>query len=257
MELEDQGGGEPQVNSVEDKAREMGWKPLEEFEGDEEKWVNAEIFVARKPLFDKVEQEKRSRKSLEKQLEQTNKALRELGEHNKKIAEVAYQRALKELKAAKKDALRDGEALLAEEIQERIDELKPEEVPVPEVNPMRARIEAWVEDNPWYKTNVEMRNVADGIANAAASQGKSPDEIFELVEKKIKQIYPEEFGPVQKRNPNKDDAPPVEGKGNSAGKKASKFRPTEEQRRFAKAFAASGVGLTEEEYYKQLEQLGE
>lgn len=245
-------------NSVEDKAREMGWKPQDEFEGDDEKWVSAEIFVARKPLFDKVEQEKRSRKSLEKQLEQTNKALKELGEHNKRIAEVAYERAKKELKAAKRDALRDGEALLAEEIQERIDELKPEVVPVVETpNPVAAQIAAWVEENPWYKTNVEMRNVADGIANTAVAQGKSPDEIFEIVNQKIKKMYPEEFGPVQKRNPNKDDAPPVEGKGNSAGKKASRFRPTDEQRRFAKTFAAQGI-MTEEEYYKQLaEEFGE
>jgi hypothetical protein len=243
-------------DTVEDKAREMGWKPQDEYEGDN--WVSAETFVARKPLFDKIEQEKRQRQQLERQLEQNNKALRELGEHNKKIAENAYKRALNELKSAKKEALRDGEALLAEEIQERIDELKPEAVPeVPVVNPIKAKVEAWVEQNTWYRDNIEMRNVADGIANTAIAQGKSPDEVFEIVEKKIKKMYQEEFEPVQKRNSNKDDAPPVETRTAAGGKKASKFRPTDEQRRFAKAFAASGA-ITEEEYYKQLaEDLGE
>lgn len=249
---------EKQVDTVEDKAREMGWKPQDEYDGDEEKWVSADIFVARKPLFDKVEQEKRARKQLERQLEQNNKALRELGEHNKKIAEVAYKRAVADLRAAKKEALRDGEAVLAEEIQERIDELKPEEVPeIPVVNPIKAQVEAWIEDNSWYRDNVEMRNVADGIANHALAQGKSHEEVFKIVETKIKKMYAEEFGPVQKRNSNKDEAPLVEGRTATGGKKASKFRPTDEQRRFAKAFAASGA-ITEEEYYKQLaEDLGE
>lgn len=243
--------------TVEDRAREMGWKPETEYEGDPTKWVNAEIFVARAPLFEKIEAEKRHRISVEKQLELNNKALRELGEHNKKIAEQAYKRALKELRDAKKDALREGEAVLAEEIQERIDELKPENVPeVPEYNPNRAKLDAWVADNKWYVDSLEMRNVADGIANTAVAQGKSADEVFEIVSTKIRKLYPDEFK-AQKRNPNKDDAPPVEARGKTGnGVKPSKFKPTEEQRKFAKAFAAQGI-MTEDEYYKQLEELGE
>lgn len=246
-----------QVDTIEDKAREMGWKPQDEYEGDEEKWVSADIFVARKPLFDKIEQEKRSRISMERQLAETNKALKELGEHNKKIAEVAYQRAVKELRSAKREALQEGEHVLAEEIQERIDDLKPEVVPeVPVYNPNKVKLDAWVAENKWYADNIEMRNVADGIANTAIAQGKQIDEVLELINTKMRKMYAEEFG-VSTRNPNKDDAPNVESRNGNSGKKPSKFRPTDEQRRFAKAFVASGAGITEEQYYKQLEELGE
>ena len=36
-----------QANPVETAAREMGWRPLAEFRGDAEKWVDAETFVSR------------------------------------------------------------------------------------------------------------------------------------------------------------------------------------------------------------------
>lgn len=247
------------VVTIEDRAREMGWKPQDEFEGDETTWVNADIFVARAPLFDKIKIEQRARNSVEKQLEQTNKALRELGEHNKRIAEASYKRALAEFRAAKKDALREGDVVMAEEIQERIDEMKPEVVPViPEYNPSQQKINDWLAENKWYIDNPEMRNVADGVGKHAVASGKNPDEVLALINDRIRKTYPEEFEPVQQRNKNKDEAPFVESRGKTGGGKApSKFRPTEEQRRFAKAFVASGAGITEEEYYKQLEELGE
>jgi len=247
---------EKQVDTVEDKAREMGWKPQDEYEGDEEKWVNADIFVARKPLFDKIEQEKRSRISMERQLAETNKALKELGEHNKKVAEVAYKRAKAELLAAKKDALREGEHVMAEEIQERIDELKPEDVPeVPVYNPNKVKLDAWVAENKWYAENVEMRNVADGIAITAIAQGKGIDEIFELIGTKMRKMYAEEFGVTEKSK--EKDAPHVESRTAAGGKKASRFHPTEEQAKFARAFVQQGVFKSVDEYYKQLAELGD
>jgi hypothetical protein len=247
-----------EVNPVEDRARELGWKPQEEFDGDEAKWVPADEFVRRQPLFEKIESEKRSRIAMEKQLAETNKALKELGEHNKKIAENAYKRALAELRNAKKEALREGEAVLAEEIQERIEELKPEPVPeVPQYNPNKARLDAWYADNKWYLDNTEMRNVADGLAQDAIAKGKSVEDVLEELPAKIKKLYPEEFG-MQRRNPNKEEAPNVETRGAAAaGKKPAKYQPTEEEKKFARTFVAQGVFKNVEEYYQQLAEMGD
>ena len=47
-EKEIQQGVEPE-KTVEDEAKDMGWRPQEEFSGDESKWIEAREFVERKP----------------------------------------------------------------------------------------------------------------------------------------------------------------------------------------------------------------
>ena len=50
-------------------AREKGWRPKEEYEGDAEGWVGAEEFVKRQPLFDKIKVQSKRLKELEKTVE--------------------------------------------------------------------------------------------------------------------------------------------------------------------------------------------
>src|SRR5690606_2745209 len=105
--------------------------------------------------------------------------------------------------------------------------------------------------------DLEMRNVADGIANTGIAQGKTPDEVFEIVSTKVKNMYKDKFE-ASNGKPNIDDAPPTESKSGGAGRKSAlKFQPTEEQRRFARTFVASGAFKSEDEYYKQLQELGD
>lgn len=65
------------VQTVENTAREQGWKPLEEFDGDKSKWVSAETFVAKGELIYKIE-------SLGKKLKDADKAIKMLTEHHQK-----------------------------------------------------------------------------------------------------------------------------------------------------------------------------
>ena len=46
----------PDVDPYESEAREQGWKPKEEYEGDPEKWRPAKEFVERGELFGKIMQ---------------------------------------------------------------------------------------------------------------------------------------------------------------------------------------------------------
>ena len=71
---------DPVVNTdpYESEAREQGWKPKEEYEGDPEKWRPAKEFVERGELFGKID-------VLGRELKETKKALKLLQEHNSKI----------------------------------------------------------------------------------------------------------------------------------------------------------------------------
>ena len=88
---------QPVVNTdpYEDQAREQGWKPKEEFEGDPEKWRPAKEFVERGELFNKID-------SMGKELKETRKALKMLQEHHAKVKEIEFKRAVEELKMAQK-----------------------------------------------------------------------------------------------------------------------------------------------------------
>ena len=45
----------PELSAVEQKAIEMGWKPKDNFDGEETDFIDAAEFVRRKPLFDKID----------------------------------------------------------------------------------------------------------------------------------------------------------------------------------------------------------
>lgn len=245
----------PQPPTVEEAAREMGWRPLEEYEGDPDKWVSAQSFVDRKPLFDKIDSQSKRVKALEKSLNDQSAAIRELTEHNKKVAEAAYKKAVADLKAERRAAIRSGDHDLADQLDEQIDNLKPEipEIKAPEVQPYTAEIKEWMAENPWYEANKELQHIADGFGRAAMSRGLSTPEILVEITRKMKEINPE-----LTRNPNKDKAPPSKAKDHTAtAHKASAYRPSPMQVKIAKTFVDQGVFKTVEEYYKQLRDVGE
>lgn len=242
--------------TIDDRAREMGWRPLEEYEGDPEKWVSAQSFVDRKPLFDKIDSQNKRVKALEKSLQDHNATLKELAEHHKKVAETSYKKAMADLKAERRAAVRAGDHELVEAIEDQIDNLKPEEVPeikTPEPQPYTQEINEWMSENSWYNSNKEMQHVADGFGKAAQARGLSTPEILAEMKTRIKEAYPDFF-----RNPNKDKAPPSKTKDHTAtAHKAAAYRPSAQQQRFAKTFVEQGVFKTVDDYYKQLREIGE
>ena len=93
---------QPHIESdpYESEAREQGWRPKEEFEGDPEKWRPAKEFVERGELFGKID-------TLGKELKETKKALKMLQEHNSKVKETEFKRAVEELKSLQKKHLEE------------------------------------------------------------------------------------------------------------------------------------------------------
>ena len=114
---------------IEEAARAAGWLPKEEYEGDPAKWVSAEVFNARTPLFEKIEQLTRQIKNLDA----NNKAV---VEHYNKVAKTEYDRALKDLKAQKRQDLTDGDLVAAEDIQDQIQEVQDHQKSSPPVTPI-------------------------------------------------------------------------------------------------------------------------
>jgi len=237
-------------SAIEQRALEMGWKPLSEFEGDEDDFIDAKEFVRRKPLFEKIDHQGR-------ELKDVRKALKVLQDHHTKVREAEYKRALQDLREEKKTALREGNEDRLVEIDEEIAEFKANEAvaaanAAKEVAAPHPNFVAWVNRNTWYK-DAELRVAADqvGTAYAASNPSVNPDEVLAYVEKRIKKMYPERF-----TNPNKDKPSAVEGASNQPRKASQKdsFELDEDERKAMNTFVRSGI-MTKEEYISELKRV--
>src|SRR3990172_13012748 len=73
-------------SEMEQRAMSMGWRPKDEWRGDEVDFIEAGEFVRRKPLFDKID-------STNKRLRDVEQSLNQLAHHHAQVKETEFQRA--------------------------------------------------------------------------------------------------------------------------------------------------------------------
>lgn len=250
---------EPSETEV--KASAMGWKAEDQLpEGVD--FIPADEFIRRKPLFDKIESQKRYYDDKIRNVEQT---LNQLAQHHTKVKEVEYQRALKDLRVQKREAMKEGDTVVALELEDKMDslteahqeEVKQEVVQTKQETGPSVEFLSWVKYNDWYLKDSDMHDFADGAAASFVQRSKSSgkaiteEEVFAYVLDKVRKGYPEKF-----ENPNRT-LPGKVSSGTTSGKtKKSDFKLTEEQEDIARNFAKNGV-MTKEQYIKELEGMHE
>lgn len=240
---------ETKTSKYETEARELGWRPKTEWEGDPEDFVEAREFVQRKSLYDKISSVSKDNKELRKVVEK-------LSEHNAKMEEYTRKEILKDLQKARKAALEDGNADALNEIDEAIIDYKLREKeekakPVEQVKePSKEQFEAWQTKNSWFNSNRAMTAFAKDVANEYISEyGRdNPMAVLKHVEEEVRKEFPEKFS-----NPNTKRSTGVEssstGKVNSS---ESKYSLTEEERKIGMSFVRAKAIPSLEEYAKQL-----
>ena len=240
----------PHIDSdpYEQEARDQGWKPKEEYEGDPSKWRPAKEFVERGELFGKID-------SLGKELKETRKALKMLQDHHSKVKETEFNRAVNELKGLQKKHLEEGNSDEYIKTTELLTDLKAEqkarEVMSQQAQPaVDPRFTAWQERNAWYGKDTEMRQFADtlGLGYAQANPGLDPDEVLEYVTNQVKKTFKDRF-----ENPNRTKPSAVEGSSNAQPKKDD-VQLTDDERRVMNTFVRQGI-MTKEEYIAQVKAM--
>jgi len=240
----------PEHSEMEHRALGMGWRPKEEWKGEEDDFIDAKEFVRRKPLFDRID-------STGQRLKKVEEALNQLASHHQQVKEVEYQRALKELRLEKRSALKEGDTTTALELEDKMDELTEQrqqevaEVKTQKSDGPSSDFVVWVKDNDWYLKDEEMHDFADGAANSylhrekAKGHSLTEEMVFRHVLEKVKKAYPEKF-----ENPNRQKASAVSS-GDRSGKPAkSTYTLSEEEEAVAKNFEKQGI-MTRDEYIKE------
>lgn len=238
--------------TVEDLAREKGWRPKEEYNGDSGRWKSAEVFLALDEPIQKIE-------ALAKELKEQKKANHMLLQHHQQVKESEFKRALEFLKLQKKDAFEKGDVDRILELDEQLDLVKetqrqqaavkaaPPPVDTQEIHPAFKR---WVDNNRWYENDPSMREVADalGLTHAQKNTNKTPQEVLEFVTAQVKRMYPEKF-----QNPKRSQGSGVETPTSSKAK-ADTLEMSEEERTVMNTFVRQGI-MSKEDYLKELKAI--
>lgn len=242
---------EREYSSIEIKAIEQGWIPKEDFDGDDSEFIDAPEFVRRGELFTKIEKQS-------KELKAVRQAFEALRTHYTKVKEVEYDRAMKTLKEAKRQATVDGDHERALVLDEKIEEIRSEkdvvqreaaQTAVREPEEYNPKFREWVSRNDWYESNKLMRKTADALGKDLYEEGYAPDEVLDLVEKEIRKEFSHKF-----QNPAAKRAPAVEGTTRGSPSKKDSFSMSPEEEKIMRKIVSTGA-MTEAQYKADLKAI--
>lgn len=182
----------PKISKYEEQARSEGWTDLDEWADrgkDPNDWVDAGEFVRRGELMNRIKGQTKAIKSSHKRIEDLEKAIKTLGEHNKQIAKVEYAKARKDLQRQKLEAIEDRDHETVLDIDDQIAELDSKataldaeeettsETTTEQEFELPTEVNAWVQnpDNEWYSKDPVMRAEADRVAQLYGLQNFDKD----------------------------------------------------------------------------------
>lgn len=255
---------ERQYTEDESKAMDHGWVPKDQWKGPEDEWVPAKVFNIRGELFGRIAKDKHT-------ISELRQSVDALVEHNKKLFDAGYKKALNDLKSEKREALEQGDTSAVMRIDDEIEELR--ENAEKEKREFEQRVQTqrqappvefmeWHENNSWYMNDGPMTAYADAIGKQLLQQtnasGKQVEwsKFYQEVGRKVRQKFPEKFETRTRQTVRNDS---VENGEDSAGTKprTNSFREsdlTEDQRRIMNTILKTTQGLTKKEYLEQMAQ---
>lgn len=198
-----------QPSEAEVKARAQGWAPKDEWRGPDEKWVDAETFLKRGEQIAPIQAERIEK--LTRELEDAKRTIADFAGWRSKVEKDAYERAMKDIKARQREAVKTmDEAAFeaaekdAQELQKKVEQKTEQPGEAPEVA-------AWKSANPWFDADPALNLEAQAIhVNIGRTKpGLTLEQNLAEVTKEIKRRYPEKFGIEE--NPRRKEAPSVEG----------------------------------------------
>lgn len=248
----------PEELTVEQRAREMGWTPPEEWQGNPPKsgFLTAEEFVKRgetiipilrgqnKKLAEDIE-------AMKRQMAELSGAAQSLNEFSQRAIARERQeneRLRRQLEARRDQAVNEGDAQTALAADREIARIDAER---PSIDPgVRREVEQWLADNPWFQTDETMRAWAEGLSQQLRERGYPPGRvILDAVAREARFQFPDRFGGSGARPGAVDGRPGRQRpKGNKRTFDDLPQSARDEYRRFTKQL---GVPMTPEQYLEQ------
>jgi hypothetical protein len=232
------------------EAKRQGWVPQEDYNGPEDKWVDADTFVKKGKEINALL--RKDNDFLKREVSDMKSTMMEFKKFHAETEKRAYERAMADLRDQKKEAISTGDGEKVLQIDDAIDELKSarqveKTQPAPQPDP---EFVMWSEENRWYTNDSQLRTEADMIGEVIKRQNPTliGNAFLTEVTNRVKRMYPEKF-----TNGNRARPSPVEGttapKASSKNGKAFNDLPPEAKAACQK-FEKNGL-LTREQYLKE------
>jgi len=247
---------EPQFTETEQKAIDSGWTPKDQWKGDLAEHRSAKEWVERGEILGKLDYVRRSNELLQRKFNS-------LQRHHQTVFEAATKRAMADLKAAHRNAVRAGDLDAADRFVDQIEKTK--EVAAAQTAELQANeqqvppeYQDFAQRNPWYNTNSGMTAAANafGAAYIAEEPDKAkadPTSIFKVVETRMREQYPQLFGRVRTVTAP-DPVAPAASPIRRSSKEFGWHDLTEEEQTIAKEFEATDT-MTRAKYVAEIKKM--
>lgn len=189
-------GDEPspyEPSPYDDLARQMGWTPRDEFKGDPEGWKTAEQFI--RDGHDIQRQQGRDLREMRSTLDNISRTSAQI------LADRIEQEKTR-LAQEYNAAVEDGDARKSFEIAQKIqglDEQRPQ--------PGKDETAAWIEKNPWYRSDPLAARVAFNVCEDLKHLPVSQQ--LEAAEREVRRVYPQLFNDKPSGKPPPGVNPPA------------------------------------------------
>ena len=184
------------------EAMKQGYNP--DYDGDNKKSPKEYLEVS----FNHNKMLKERNEKLSEKIEQLNDQIERLVSFQTEQKNKAVQAAIEQLKVERREAITDGDHEKVEQIDEKIQAEQQSTV----ANSQHSSIlNAWLVQNPWYKSDENLAIEADIIAQQLfqtgrfSSSNKDYEKLLSIVESKVKSQFSDHF-----KNPKKDNPPEVD-----------------------------------------------
>lgn len=261
--VEEQSESLSEPSAEEQRAIQDGWVPKEkwiESGNDERDHRSAREFNDRGELLKRISEQNRY-------IQKTNQGIEALKQHQGRLYESAYKKAVDDLKKQHSIAVEEGKIDIADQLVDKISDEKAKFAAQQVITQAQAHSQpsqepsqeliAWKTRNRWYDEDEDMRTFADAIGFKFVNQRQgqvTPDDVLAHVERKVKEKF-------MKPEPKKEAAPnPVGGvqntrqKTETKGPKTKKSDLSEDELKGLKGWVDLKMG-TEAEYLAELDKI--
>lgn len=240
----------PQFTEVEERAMRLGWTPKDDWKGDPLAWRPADVWLDRGEMLHELSR-------MKSKLETTEKQVAEAFKQGRTMAEAKFKEELAALKAARREAMQEGDFEKVDRIEDRMEIVKEkqrEQVKAPVANEPPPEFSVFLQRNPWYNNEEKLRYMADAVGHAFLKKNPNalPAELYFHVEQ---EMLPFVKQPTRKGPPapeggrqNGGRSPSASGEGSLSGIEA---QMSDEDRAIMNTLIKTKVFENKEEYLKE------
>ncbi len=182
-------------------AREMGWRPKDEWHGDPDGFRDAEEFVKRGEEivgYMRRDRDTQRAKAEKAEADRDDRVRRLEGKYidamKRQVSQ--HEAEVTAIKAGERKAVEEGDVAAFDELTKRRDALgDAPEVPseAPQHSPADDAVKEWAKSNPWFYSDPAMRGLATATAGNAAQSGADVHAQLAAAEAEVKKRFPEKF----------------------------------------------------------------